>query len=196
MHRSLRRSNDEREQKTGPGAVLASCVLAGVMTAGTRDSMEAFAAEIGSRNVADHRRVRDRAAALATGESGKENGAREATGSDQSRVGRRKTNDTQRAHGITYEQVLALQKELRGPVDVARAPSTRETEIVTILRRRSPPLDMVEVELVDGGNRMNGWPLNLSILDRRLEEGLLGRQDTYDTYLEIHAARRARVGID
>ena len=138
------------EKRSNSRDVLMVCVLAGVMMAGTRDSTEAFAAEGAPKGVEDSWRVRDPAAAPTQGETGKGNRAPNARRGGRSSRARTK-NDTQGAPGMTYEQVLALQKELRGLVDIAKAPSARETEIINILRRKTPPLDKVEVELVDGG---------------------------------------------
>ena len=60
-------------------------------------------------------------------------------------------NDTRAAIGLSYGEVLALHKELRGLIDIHAAPTAREEEIVTRLKRTYLPGVRPEVKLVDGG---------------------------------------------
>lgn len=60
-------------------------------------------------------------------------------------------NDTRAALGLSYGEVLALHRELRGLVDIHKAPTAREEEIVTRLKRAYLPGMKPEVKLVDGG---------------------------------------------
>lgn len=78
----------------------------------------------------------------------------------------RKKNDTQAAFELSYDEVLALHKELRG------------------LAGKFMPQDAYEKFAKE----------QLFLWDERLEKGLLGRIDTYKMLFEIVGARRARYG--